>query len=225
MRDYLIYNKIAIAVFTLFAIISKTAVAESGAYISSPEPSFELVADSSNPWALPPRRSADGPQQGQPVAPYQQQLESNNYGFITDDELRRLEQQQTQTQLMHGDRRGYPQPGAAQSFSAPGFPLPGVVHDFGQSFGQGFGGASTGLGYTNPLYHTPAVSPWGSEPGLLYEGQSFPWVPNEAIGGIPPMHVSPYLDDGGIEQTEDVEKQEDGNVFNPFEFGRNGRLR
>lgn len=227
MRDCIIYNKIAVAVFTLFAIISEAAVADRGAFVSSPGPSFELVADGSNPWALPSRPSAEDPGQVQPVAPYQQQLESNNYGFVTQDELNRLQQQQTQTQLMPGDRSGYgyTHPGPVQNYSAPGYPFPGFRPDYGQSYGQGFGYPSTGLGYTNPLYHTPAVSPWGSEPGLLYEGQSFPWVPNEAIGGIPPMHVPPYLDDGDVEQTEDVEKQEDSNVFNPFEFGRNGRLR
>jgi hypothetical protein len=80
------------------------------------------------------------------------------------------------------------------------------------------------MGYTNPLYHTPAVSPWGSEPGLLYDGQSLPMVPNEAIGGIPPMHVPPYLDDGGVYEPEEIENNEENSVFNPFEFGRKGRL-
>ena len=49
-------------------------------------------------------------------------------------------------------------------------------------------------------------------------------VPNEAIGGIPPMHVPPYLDDGGAYEPEEIENNEENSVFNPFEFGRNGRL-
>ena len=118
-----------------------------------------------------------------------------------------------QMQLMPGDRRDLrrPIPGSSNSYMPQiyGYPPYGPLY---------------GIGYTNPLYHTPAVSPWGSEPGLLYEGQSLPMVPNEAIGGIPPMHVPPYLGDGRSHEPEEVESKDENSVFNPFEFGRKGRL-
>ena len=69
--------------------------------------------------------------------------------------LEQLEQQQMQMQLMPGDRRDLrrPIPGSSNSYMPQiyGYPPYGPLY---------------GMGYTNPLYHTPAVSPWGSEPGL-----------------------------------------------------------
>ena len=207
MRDCIFHNK-TVAVFALFLVVSAPVFADDDANASSAA-SIELVADNSNPWALPDEARSE------PEVPvYKQQFEQESHGFVTQQELEQLEQQQMQMQQMPGDRRDLRRP------------IPGSGNNYmPQIYGYPSYGPSYGMGYTNPLYHTPSVSPWGSEPGLLYEGQSFPWVPNEAIGGIPPMHVPPYLDDGDIEQTEGVEKQEDSNVFNPFEFGRNGRLR
>ena len=92
------------------------------------------------------------------------------------------------------------------------------------------------MGYTNPIYDVPAVSPWGSGADVIYQGGSFPgalpdsspWVPNEAIGGLPPIHVPPFeggsnwgkLNNTGSNNAEAEygERQKDNNVFNPFTF-------
>jgi hypothetical protein len=63
------------------------------------------------------------------------------------------------------------------------------------------------------------VSPWSSHPDVLFRGEQFPMVPNEALGGFPPMHVSPYGmnfdDSGGAGKPSD---EGSDNVFNPFTF-------
>jgi len=212
MRDCVFHNKTVVSVFALFLVISATVSADDGANASSIA-TIELVAENSNPWALPQRRPQDEDLKEPEVLMYQQQFEQNSQGFVTQQELEQLEQQQMQMQLMPGDRRDLrrPIPGSSNSY------MP-------QIYGYPSYDPSYGMGYTNPLYHTPAVSPWGSEPGLLYDGQSLPMVPNEAIGGMPPMHVPPYLDDGGAYEPEEIENNEENSVFNPFEFGRKGRL-
>ena len=209
MRDCIFHNKTVVPVYALFLVISTPVLADGGENASSTAP-IELVAENSNPWALP---LPDEARDETAVPMYQQQFERKSYGFVTEQELEQLEQQQMQMQLMPGDRRDLrrPIPGSSNSYMPQiyGYPPYNPLY---------------GMGYTNPLYHTPAVSPWGSEPGLLYEGQSLPMVPNEAIGGIPPMHVSPYLDDGGSYEPEELESNDENSVFNPFEFGRKGRL-
>jgi hypothetical protein len=212
MRDCVFHNKTVVSVFALFLVIIAPVSADDGENASSIA-KIELVAENSNPWALPQRRPQDEEWNEPEVLMYQQQFEQNSQGFVTQQELEQLEQQQMQMQLMPGDRRDLrrPIPGSSNSY------MP-------QIYGYPSYDPSYGMGYTNPLYHTPAVSPWGSEPGLLYDGQSLPMVPNEAIGGMPPMHVPPYLDDGGAYEPEEIENNEENSVFNPFEFGRKGRL-
>ena len=211
MRDCIFHNKTVVPVFALFLVMSTPVYADESANASSTA-SIELVADKSNPWALPQRQQSAETMNEPQVPMYQQQFERKNHGFVTQQELERLEQQQMQMQLMPGDQRDLrrPIPGSNNSYMPQiyGYPTYDPLY---------------GMGYTNPLYHTPAVSPWGSEPGMLYEGQSLPMVPNEAIGGIPPMHVPPYLNDGGSTESEGFENKEENTLFNPFEFGRNGR--
>jgi len=212
MRDCIFHNKNVVPVFALFWVISTPVFADDGANASSAA-LIEQVAENSNPWALPQRGQQEEARNMPEVPMYQQQFERNNQGFVTQQELEQLERQQMQMQLMPGDRRDLrrPVPGSSNSY------MP-------QIYGYPSYDPLYGMGYTNPLYHTPAVSPWGSEPGLLYEGQALPMVPNEAIGGIPPMHVPPYLDNGGVYEPEEIENNEENSVFNPFEFGRKGRL-
>ncbi|MFV9615940.1 MAG: hypothetical protein ACNYZG_08290, partial [Gammaproteobacteria bacterium] len=99
-----------------------------------------------------------------------------------------------------------------------------------------YGNPTYGMGSANPLYDVPTVSPWGSGPEVIYRGGSFPgalpdsspWVPNEAIGGLPPIHVPPFeagsnwgrLNNTGSNnaEAEYSERQKDNNVFNPFTF-------
>lgn len=113
-----------------------------------------------------------------------------DFGFVTPETLESLKQQQTQTQLMPGSEQH-------QRFMQ-------------QTYGQRqYAYPSYGTGYSDPLYNTPAVSPWGGTPDILYRGNSFPWVPDAAIGGLPPIHVPPLGDPAGTERQE-------YNVFNPF---------
>ena len=201
MRDCIFHNKTVVPVFALFVVVSTQVFADDDAYASSTA-SIELVADNSNPWALPlPDEAGNEPE----LPVYQQQFERKDHGFVTQQEMEQLEQQQMQMQLMPGDSRDLrrPIPGSGNSY------MP-------QIYGYPSYDPSYGMGYTNPLYHTPAVSPWGSEPGLLYEGQSLPMVPNEALGGIPPMHVPPYLDDGGSYAPEEIENKQKNSVFHSY---------
>ena len=108
-----------------------------------------------------------------------------------------------------------------------------------------------GLNNTNPAYDSPAVSPWGQGADVLYRGESlpnslpgsvpsslggqfpgmsqqaYPWVPNEALGGLLPIPVSPTIRDSYKREDQHVaeepankkvEKSNVENIFNPFTF-------
>jgi hypothetical protein len=88
------------------------------------------------------------------------------------------------------------------------------------SYGTGsYGTGSYGTGSANPLFDAPAVSPWGDGADVLYRGQSLPMVPNEAMGGFPPMHVPSF----GMNTYKGAEPggpigADESDVFNPFTF-------
>lgn len=79
----------------------------------------------------------------------------------------------------------------------------------------------------NPLFDAPAASPWLADPGKLFRGQSFSYIPDEAIGGIPPMRT-PGFGPGGIPGGSpgggfgsgfgDMGDFMPDQVFNPFTF-------
>jgi len=88
-----------------------------------------------------------------------------------------------------------------------------------------------GMNNTNPMYDTPAVSPWGQGADVLYRGESFPnsipgsvpsvlegkfpgvsqqaypWVPSEAMGGLLPIPVSPTIQDSYEPEDQHVIEQ------------------
>ena len=65
----------------------------------------------------------------------------------------------------------------------------------------------------NPVYDTPAVSPWGSGLDTLYRGNSFPWVPSEAIGGISPMPMTTFGEGGSSPDSDKAENRKENRVF------------
>gem|GEM_PF-3104418 len=88
-----------------------------------------------------------------------------------------------------------------------------------------------GMGGYNPLFDSPMSSPWLTDPGAMFRGQSFSYVPDEAIGGIPPMRTPVFgpgrmpsgLSDGMMsdplpDSAGDFIDEVPDKVFNPFTF-------
>jgi len=189
--------------------------------------SFSTVsaAERSNPWALPQAAMERGAQlndeQSQGAVPKAQKL----WRFVTPEALNSLKQQQIQMQLMPG-HTDLNQSGAAPANSCSVQPEPSLrQHPWMPRFGvapQGsnMGGQTVlpsgmlyGMSANNPVYDSPAVSPWGNGADVLYRGESlpksspgsfpstwggefpgmssgsYPWVPNEALGGLLPIPV------------------------------------
>lgn len=215
--------------FSLLTIIATTAIAGDGSYQSSPQysppvmnnqygsnqqNSRQFMRSQVNPWQLPqetvrvPGFERLPKYQNQPYQSDQQagqyQNNQNQMGrFVTPEILESLKRQQMQTQQM---------PGNKQQYQRQAIPYQPVM--------DGYGGSSYGMNNFSPLYDEPAVSPWGNGSDVLYRGESFPgsapgafpWVPNEAMGGLPPMHVPAFG------ESDNVDVQNPDNVFNPFNF-------
>jgi hypothetical protein len=128
------------------------------------------------------------------------QIEKHKRGFrfVTPETLESLKQQQIQTQLM------------TENNQRPLIPRQPV---------QNYGYPPSGTGFTNPLYDTPAVSPWSSGSDILHGGESSPFVPKEAIGGLSPFHIPPFADNNGVYESGNTNILKETNVFNPFNFG------
>ncbi|VAW55273.1 hypothetical protein MNBD_GAMMA05-2382 [hydrothermal vent metagenome] len=107
-----------------------------------------------------------------------------------------------------------------------------------------------GMNNTNPVFDSSAVSPWDKGGGVLYRGESFPnsfsgpvpsvldgkfpgmsqqtypWVPNEALGGLLPISAPSSVEGyqgetptvTGNNSSGNIEKGKVDNVFNPFTF-------
>jgi hypothetical protein len=200
-----------------------------------------------NPWSLPqqqlsPPESQPRPKYyGQPapvnppVGQYQEgqgQVGRGQTGrFVTPEILESLKQQQKHYQVMPENQR-YRQPAERQympTMPVPGIPgagLPGSGMQGSGLPGQwGYGYPLYGTGSTGPLYDVPAVSPWGNDADILYRGESFPLVPSEAIGGIPPMPMPSFgLGNEKNSNAGDSIETDENNVFNPFNFLPNRSL-
>ncbi len=220
--QYRMINKFTVSlVFSLLATMTVSATA--GRYTQQPLSlySLQLAAGSTNPWALPQAPEKPASFQRPPQHPnhrYQQGqsgIEYPGFRFVTPQILESLKQQQMQMQQVPGN---YPNYQYRQQQSAPPQlmseqPVPGY-----------YGFPSAGAGPSNPLYDIPAVSPWGNGPDMLYRGESFPGIPDAAIGGIPPMNVLPFAENNGVGEAETGGLPGQNKVFNPFSFGRNGNL-
>ena len=150
--------------------------------------------------------------------------------FVTPDILESLKQQQRMYQTMPGNQPHMNDRRRSQSQPYMDMTMNGSRHPQAQPFmqmplnsrlpGQGiYSAPSYGAGGANPLYDTPAVSPWGNGPDVLYRGESLPMVPSEALGGFSPMHVPSFGMNTYKNTGPDVPVGADeSNVFNPFTF-------
>ena len=129
--------------------------------------------------------------QGQQYQGRQRQQTNQNFRFVTPEILESLKQQQTQNQLTPENKQPLKPQQSIQNYNYP----------------------ALAMGLTNPLYDTPAVSPWSSGSDNLYGGESFPLDSKEAIGRFSPFQIMPFGGMNGI--------GESGNTkgFNPFNFG------
>jgi hypothetical protein len=90
---------------------------------------------------------------------------------------------------------------------------------YGGGSAQGYSAPPAyGMGSINPAYDVPAVSPWGETPDVLNRGEQFPWMPNEAVGGVPPIHVSPYANKNQSHGVDESANNTEKKVFNPYTF-------
>jgi hypothetical protein len=216
----MINNKFTMSLmYSLLATVAVSAMAGSNTGQPLSPYSLLLAGSSSNPWALPPAPEKApnfqrSPQYGnQPYQEDQTDIQYPGFRFVTPEILESLKQQQMQTQQV---QRGYPY----RQYNAQQSP-PQLMSEPPQGY---YGFPSPAAGFANPLYDTPAVSPWGNGPDVMYRGQSFPWVPDAAIGGIPPMNVQPFTGNSEMYEAGPGRKQGQNNIFNPFTFGPNGNL-
>jgi len=90
-----------------------------------------------------------------------------------------------------------------------------------QGMQQHSGYSTYGMGGVNPIYDAPTASPWSNAPDVLYRGEDFSWLPDEAIGGLPPINAPMFGDDKGFGGTDNRAGNMNNKVFNPFTFLQN----
>lgn len=209
-------------VVILFATCASVVVADN---LSGSQYSMLLAVGQSNPWALP--QSIDNQQGIHRATPDANKQYSDNqtniqypgYRFVTPEILESLKQQQMQTQQMpdsysqQSSRKPQQKPPEQNQWQSghlySDYPLMG------------------GSGMSNPLYDeqvtSPWNNPWNNTQGGLYQGKTFPWLPDAAIGGIPPIPVQPLIENNANGK-ESGKQYFENNAFNPFTFGPNGNL-
>jgi len=203
-----------------------------------------------NPWALPepvepeyghfpekPARyghanDADQAKKGQAGSSGQQSYGNwppSQSRFVTPETLESLKKQQRRMQQIYdpgqysGPHYRYEgNPGVRPMMRSPSLYTP---------YGGSLYSTPYGAGGYNPLFDSPMSSPWLTDPGAMFRGQSFSYVPDEAIGGIPPMRTPVYgpgrmptgLSDGMMSDSlqdpaGDIIDEVPEKVFNPFTF-------
>lgn len=219
------------AVYMLAAIMVITVILTHNAFASQPfqQYSMQLVAQQSNPWALPetPEKFSESqltPQfRAQPERFESQRFYPRRGGFVTPEHLESLKRQQMQMQMtphMTPRSRRYDRPMQKKLPSGQILPQQSWSLIPGQNY---YDSPMYGKGNMSPLNYMPSLSPWSSGSGLIYRGDSVPgslpggfsgsspWLPNEALGGLPPIHTPLWGED-------DAEQGVDDSVFNPFTF-------
>jgi len=223
----------------------------------------------SNPWVLPQAPMVEDSRldKKQPSPSPSPASQPKVWRFVTPEILDSLKQQQIQMQLMPGQivpEQHRVQPSGScpvvpneQSVLQPQFvPGSGLMPQSSYYRGQSMmpsqmpsmapSNMPYGMNNSNPVYDSPAVSPWGQGADVLYRGESFPTsfpgsvpsalggkypgmtqqayplVPSEALGGLLPIPVSPTVEDSyqheNLLETENMGKGKLENVFNPFTF-------
>jgi hypothetical protein len=252
MQRRLIY-KIYAGSLMFSLLMANAATAGSGTEKSLLKQSPQLLAGQWNPWVLPevpektmgfqcPADSQSEQYYGKPMGAQERgqprEFKKRLSGrFVTPGILESLKQQQIQTQ-MTPSYEPYRQLRPQQRMPQQRMQQQPVTRSAEKNYY--YGEPSYGMGSVNPLFDAPAVSPWGNGPDIIYRGQSFPesfsgvmpdsspWVPNEAIGGLPPIHVPPFAGssnwrelnstDSNNVEAENTERRIENNVFNPFTF-------
>jgi len=251
MRHLMIYNRVN-GSWKMSLLMIMVAVLSTQSHASQPlsRNSILLVAESANPWLIP-KPPEETLRFEQPARFRQHPNRSDRYQmnrFVTPEILQSLKQQQMQTQLMQNDRRHNQRYDQQQRQLPYNSSLRQSMPLFPEQ--NNFASPSYGMGYANPLFDAPAVSPWGNSPDLIYRGESLPgtftdgateympWTQGDALGGLPPMYVPPggenslgdyYGRPGGNAETGGLERgstenRMENNVFNPFTFLPNQKL-
>jgi hypothetical protein len=142
------------------------------------------------------------------------QLESNARDrYVTPDIIESLNRQEAQYYSRLNRER-------AEYYRNPQVPLYRRQYE---QYGQEYSASpSYGMGSVNPGYDVPAVSPWGDTPDVLHGGEKFPWMPNEAIGGVPPIYVPPSVGGNSANNGNGSTSKMKSEVFNPYTFLQNG---
>jgi hypothetical protein len=259
MQRGVINNRVAINLVSgLLLTVASSAFADDGIWQSQPY-SVQLAGDASNPWALPPEPELQlQPKfRSRPQDRYYQYQDDQKTGhdevkpdyvrpsqvkpgritpgmgsrFVTPEILESIKQQQMKQQEVPVYSPYSRSPGANYSHRIVPQQLmsePPSSDYYGNTQSYDLSPQS-GMGYANPLYDVPAVSPWGNGADLLYRGEEFPWLPSAALGGIPPIPISPYFGSNGdvytgetIPPVESTLTPKQDQVFNPFTFAPNG---
>jgi len=239
-------NKITANLMIALPLLVVSTIAAGNSFQPIHSYSNQLAGTPGNPWALPPepRQQPEfkSPTQDRYYSPpngsdvYTERVRPEAAGrYVTPEILQSLKQQQSQQQGMLGivpelmpprrvpytnyNRRLPQQYNNSQLL--PGYS--GGVQNFGMP-------SQSGMGSSNPLFDVPSVSPWSNAPDVLYRGEDMPWLPDAALDGMPPIPISPYMDNygfGGSDRqfspsTEGQYPVQD-NVFNPFTFAPGGK--
>jgi len=130
--------------------------------------------------------------------------------YVTSEIIDKLNHQEAQHYVRLQSER------ARQFVTSPHLP------SYGEGYAQRYSAPPAyGMGSLNPAYDVPAVSPWGETPDILNRGEQFPWMPNEAVGGVPPIHVPPYVDKHQFDGMDESANNTENKVFNPYTFLHN----
>lgn len=224
MRHRSIYRRCTgCCLLSLFITMSTPVVVADNGAQNIPRYPAQGYDDRPNQWTLPakPEWNQEPYQRNGPGLQGMPEYRNQRYGsdqrnnrmkrdrFVTPDILRSLNQQQIQNQSAPKDedeRQSMSKPQLQRQYNMPPYGAPPY-----------------GMGYSPPVYDMPYTSPWANNLDILYQDESLPLVPNEAIGGIPPMQTPLFGGDnlGGVYTPE---LQNGNKVFNPFTFIPNDDL-
>ena len=251
MRKYVLYKIFTGSLFGLFSAMTTTISAENDPYwngrnYARPPMEQPVNSESTSPWHLSDKQKKASKfwsptnQQARPYQeknrrhfdhqdpyyqsqggadPYRQvpekQVWNNNTGerYVTQDIIDSLNRQEARYySRLNSEKEQY--------YRNTQAPLYGRQYE---RYGQEYSASPYyDTGSVNPAYDVPAVSPWGETPAVLHSGEKFPWIPNEAIGGVPPIYVPPFVGGNSPDNADGSTSKMGSEVFNPFTFLQNG---
>ena len=193
-------------VFALLATVATAVLAESDAYQTMPRYAPQVIDDSERTFHRPKSKKY-GDISGYWSQPKEKkQLER----YVTPEIIESLNRQEAYMQQTQTDSL---QQRATKSQSNSNQ----QSHWYQQNLQQYPAYPSYGMGRADPVYGVPSVSPWGNAADVINRREQFSWMPNEAVGGVPPIHVPPYSGDS----LNRIDGPGGDEVFNPFTFLQN----